>query len=275
MIGVFDSGLGGVTVVRRVRERLPKSDIVLFADQAHVPYGERANEELASLLEANLAWLDGQNVDAIVMGCNTSCAIADTFGWPPTRAEVFDLIDSATIALQRARAKRIGLIATSATVRSGAYGRRIRNAIHESEVWEVPAPLLVPLVEAGKIDAKETRAAVAEVCAQLPAGLDAVVLACTHYPVLDAHFAAALGAHVPRIDPAVVQAQRVAEFLARNEINGETGTTRYVTNADVERFRENVVRIEGVTHDPSRAAFCAVEPLANAEHLAVRHLPVR
>jgi glutamate racemase len=245
VIGIFDSGLGGLTVLRRVRERLPKADLVFFADQAHLPYGDRTNEELAALLETNLAWLDAQNVDAIVMGCNTSCGIADTFGWPPTRAEIFDLIDSATIALQRAAAKRIGIVATSATVRSGAYGRRIRNAIHESEVWEVPAPALVPLVEAGKIDDNETRRAVADVCGQLPGGLDAVVLACTHYPLLDAHFAAALGAEVPRIDPALVQAQRVAEFMARNEINDEAGTTRYVTNGELARFHENVARITG------------------------------
>jgi glutamate racemase len=245
VIGIFDSGLGGLTVLRRVRERVPATDLLYFADQAHIPYGERTNDELFALLETNLAWLDAQSPDAIVMGCNTSCAIADAYGWPPTNAEVFDLIDSATIALQHAGAHRIGIIATSATVRSGAYGRRIRNAIPQSEVWEVPAPALVPLVEAGKIDDDETRREVAAVCAQLPGDLDAVVLACTHYPVLDAHFAASLGAAVRRIDPAFVQAERVGEFLARNHIPDEAGTTRYVTNGDVTRFHENVARITG------------------------------
>lgn len=253
MIGIFDSGLGGLTVLRRVRERLPKADLVFLADQAHLPYGERTNEELAMLLETNLAWLDAQNPDAIVMGCNTSCAIADAYGWPTTRAEVFDLIDSATIALQHAKARRIGVVATSATVRSGAYGRRIRNAIHESDVWEVAAPALVPLVEAGKADGEEARRAVAEVCTQLPGDLDAVVLACTHYPVLDGHFAAALGENVPRIDPAFVQADRVAEFLHRNGIVDEAGSTRYVTNADLRRFHENVARITG-DPNPTTAA---------------------
>lgn len=243
MIGVFDSGLGGLTVVRRVRERLPRADIVFFADQKHVPYGERTPEELASLLETNLAWLDAQGVDAIVMGCNTSCAIADTYGWPQTRAEVFDLIDSATIALQHAGAKRIGIVATSATVKAGAYGRRIRNAIADAEVWEVPAPLLVPLVEAGKIDAGETIAAVADACSKLPRDLDAVVLACTHYPHLDHHFAKELGKGVLRIDPALVQAQRVAEHLERDSLTEEEGQTRYVTNGDDALFQANVHRI--------------------------------
>jgi glutamate racemase len=234
--------------VRRVRERLPESDLVYLADQAHVPYGDRGNDELFALLETNLAWLDAQGLDAIVMGCNTSCAIADSYGWPATNAEVFDLLDSATIALQHASARRIGIVATSATVRSGAYGRRVRNAIHEGEVWEVPAPALVPLVEAGTIEGPEPEQAVAEVCAQLPRDLDAVVLACTHYPVLDRYFAQALGPAVLRIDPALVQAERVAQFLQRNAIGGETGTTRYVTNADLALFHRNVSRITG---DPS------------------------
>jgi len=179
------------------------------------------------------------------MGCNTSCAIADTYGWPQTRAEVFDLIDSATIALQHARARRIGIVATSATVRSGAYGRRIRNAIADSEVWEVAAPALVPLVEEGALTGARTRAAVAEACAPLPAGLDAVVLACTHYPILDEHFAAVLGSAVLRIDPALVQAQRVAELQVRDGALEEAGETRYVTNGNLAAFRDNVVRISG------------------------------
>ncbi|MGB6060464.1 MAG: aspartate/glutamate racemase family protein, partial [Candidatus Aquilonibacter sp.] len=122
MIGLFDSGLGGLTVIRRVRERLPDVDLLYYADQAHVPYGGRAPDDLFALLQNNLAWLDERGVEAIVMACNTSCAIADVYGWPTTRAEVLDLLDSATIALQRSGARRIGVVATDATVRSGAYG---------------------------------------------------------------------------------------------------------------------------------------------------------
>jgi len=240
VIGIFDSGLGGLTVVRAVRDRLPASDILFFSDQAHVPYGERTPDDLYGLLDANLRYLDSHEVDAIVMGCNTSCAIADTYGWPTTHAEVFDLIDSATIALQRAGASRIGVIATSATVKAGAYGRRIRNAIHASEVWEIPAPALVPMVEAGRLTGAIPRAAVADVCAQLPPGLDAVVLACTHYPLLDEHFAAALGPKVIRIDPALIQAQRVAELQERDGTIEESGHTRYVTNGELAHFAKNV-----------------------------------
>lgn len=245
MIGLFDSGLGGLTVVRRVRDRLPDVDLLFYADQEHVPYGDREPGDLHALLEANLHWLDEQGVRAVVMACNTSCAIADRFGWPAIRAEIFDLLDAATIALQHARALRIGVVATAATVASGAYGRRIRNAIAGAEVWEVAAPELVPLVEAGEIESEAARDAVARACAALPPGLDAVVYGCTHYPVLSAHFRAALGPGVLLVDPAIVQAERVAEFLSIEEPAANEGVTRYVTSGDAERFGENVARIMG------------------------------
>lgn len=243
MIGVFDSGLGGLTVVRRVRERLPQSDVVFFADQAHVPYGDRTEDDLRNLVIHNLEWLDDRGVDAIVMGCNTSCAIADRFGWPTTRATILDLIESATIAVERGGHRRIGVVATAATIRSGAYGRRIRSAITGAEVFEVAAPALVPLVEAGSIEGPEPRAAVTAVCEQLPNSIDAIVMACTHYPLLEAHFAAVLGESVARIDPAIVQADRVAALLEPLGATQETGRTQYVTNGDLNAFRANVARL--------------------------------
>lgn len=243
MIGLFDSGLGGLTVVRRVRERLPHADIVFFSDQAHVPYGDRSQDELHHLLQTNLAWLEERRPDAIVMACNTSCAIADIYGWPETRAPVFDLIDSAIVALRNAGSRRIGIVATTATARSGAYGRRIGEAIPGSIVVEAAAPLLVPLVEAGDIEGLQARDAVADVCAQLPEELDAVVLACTHYPILDAHFAAVLGEGVLRVDPAFAQAERVAAFLEERGSTLEGGSTEYITNGDEVLFRESVARI--------------------------------
>ncbi len=256
MIGLFDSGLGGLTVVRRVRELLPRADLLFFADQAHVPYGDRTPDDLDRLMRANIAWLDARGVDRIVVACNTSCAIADTYGWPTVRAEIFDLIDSAVIAVRRTNARRIGVVATAATIRSGAYGRRLRAALPGSEVWEVAAPTLVPLVEAGKIAGDEPRAAVAEACAHLPRELDAVVLACTHFPVLAEHFTAALGAHVPQIDPALVQAERVAQAVERAGMTAEAGRTRYVTNGDAALFAPNVARITGEAN-PSVEEFAA------------------
>ncbi|MDP9018211.1 MAG: glutamate racemase, partial [Candidatus Eremiobacteraeota bacterium] len=240
MLGIFDSGLGGLSVVRRVRERLPHHELLFFADQAHVPYGERSAQDLARLLAINVAWLNQAGASLIVMGCNTSCAIGQQFGWPASAVPILDLIESAAIGVQEAGMKRIGVVATSATVRTRAYTRALQTRVPGVEVTEVAAPALVPLVEAGKAGTQEAHLAVAQVCAELPSDLDAVVLACTHYPILDAHFGDALGESVVRIDPAFMQAERAVEHARDNVLAIGLGATHYVTNGDLEAFRTSV-----------------------------------
>ncbi len=245
MLGLFDSGLGGLTVLQRLRERLPQQDIVFFADQLHVPYGDRAPAELVELLHANAEFLDARGVDAIVMACNTSCATAAREGWPVTKAPILDLIESAAIAVEGAGYKRIGVIATAATTATGAYTQIITGRVPDARVFEVAAPALVPLVEAGKLQGEEPRAAVAAVCAQLPRDLDAVLLACTHYPLLDQHFAAALGDTVARIDPAIVHAERAAAIAAHEGFAAGTGSITCITSGDAGRFRMAVTKVLG------------------------------
>jgi glutamate racemase len=241
VIGLFDSGLGGLTVLARVRERLPSVDTIFFADQAHVPYGDRTHDDLLRLLRANLARLDGYGVEAVVMACNTSCAIAERYGWPSSRAPVLDLIESAAIAVERDGFRRVGVVATAATVGAGSYGRTLRDRIPGIDVVEVPAPALVPLVEAGMVEGTTPRRAVAEVCSHLPLDLEALVFGCTHYPVLDAHFGAVLGSAVALIDPALMQAERAAVLLG-DRVRGE-GRATYITSGDDATFQENVARI--------------------------------
>ncbi len=241
MIGLFDSGLGGLTVLARLRERLPSADVLFFADQANVPYGDRTHGELLRLLRANLALLDEYGADAIVMACNTSCAIAERYGWPSARVPVLDLIESAAMAAERGGFMRVGVVATAATVGAGSYGRTLRARIGGIDVVEVPAPALVPLVESGSIEGDEARSAVAEVCTHLPLDLDALVYGCTHYPVLETHFRAVLGKDVALLDPAIVQAERAAALLG-DRARGTGGTT-YVTSGDEAAFHANVMRI--------------------------------
>lgn len=245
MLGLFDSGLGGLTVVRRVRELLPQHDLLFFADQAHVPYGDRTTEELVHLLHQNVSWLDSRGAEAIVMACNTSCAMAERNGWPQTRAVVLDLIESAALAAQRSGFSRIGVVATMATARSGAYARKLQDRIPGARVVEVGAPELVPLVEAGKLHGGEPRAAVERVCAQLPRDLDAVILACTHFPMLDEHFAAVLGDTVVRIDPAIVQAERTYELAHQLAVPAGSGALACFTNGDLARFRSSLALLIG------------------------------
>lgn len=228
-------------MLRQLQRRLPEHDILYLADQAHVPYGDRPHGELLQLLRANLERFEQYGVDAIVMACNTSCAIAERYGWPRSRAPVLDLIESAAMAVERAGFLRVGVVATAATVGAGSYGRTLRARIPGIDVVEVPAPALVPLVEAGALVGDEPRAAVAEVCAHLPLDIDAVVYGCTHYPLLDRHFQTVLGSEIALVDPAITQAER-AELLLGARAHGE-GRTTYVTSGDEPSFHASVARM--------------------------------
>jgi glutamate racemase len=245
VIGVFDSGLGGLTVLRRLRELLPQHDLLYFADQANVPYGDKTPGELLQLTERNVAKLNASGVGAIVMACNTSCATAAEFGWPYSQAPILDLIESAAMAVAAGEYRRIGVIATAATARSGAYAAAIGERTADTHVFEIAAPALVPLVEGGQLEGAQPRAAVAAVCDRLPSDLDAVVLACTHYPLLQAHFAAVLRPGMPIIDPAVFHGQRAARFVAEQEIPAGTGKTLCVTSGNLEEFRGNLLALAG------------------------------
>ncbi len=256
MLGLYDSGLGGLTVLAALRRAGIDQDVVYFADQAHVPYGDRTDDDLYRLLGENFALLQRHGADAIVMACNTSCAVAARRGgFPLLGLPVLDLIANAAAGLRAAPLRRIAVVATAATVRSGAYARAIALTAPHIEVAEIAAPALVPLVEGGLADSPRARAAVREICAQLPAALDAVLYGCTHYPLLDAHFAAVLGASIARIDPADSQAAGAAAFIRSSALPRGSGRTHYLTNADTAVFERNVRawtgdatgRVSGVT----------------------------
>jgi glutamate racemase len=242
VIGVYDSGLGGLTVLAALRAAGIGDDVVYFADQAHVPYGERTDADLHGLLTANLNWLKEHGADLVVMGCNTSCAVASRLGWPATefRLPVQDLIVNCARSFVAADFQRVAVVATPATVRSHAYARAIAATAPQIEVVEVAAPLLVPLVEAGKSETEPARVAVRDVVAELPGDVDAIVYGCTHYPLLDAHFAAELPG-AARIDPAREQARAVLAL----GLPPANGSTLYITNGDVAAFERNVRKWTG------------------------------
>ncbi len=224
---------------------MPFEDIVYLADQAHVPYGDRSSADLERLLAENVRFLESHAVDAIVMGCNTSCAVAAERGWPPSAATFLDIIAAAAEDVAASGVSRIGVVATAATVNSGAYGRAIRVLVPRASVREVGAPRLVPLVEAGTTTGPVARAAVEEACETLPPEVEAVVLACTHYPLLDAEFAAVLGPHVRRFDPAFAQARRAYEYVSERGGERGSGATLFATTGDLAPYRTAVERVLG------------------------------
>ena len=241
MLGLYDSGLGGLTVLAALRRAGVDADVVYFADQAHVPYGDRTDAELYGFLEENFRLLEAQRADAIVMACNTSCAVAARRGgFPPTRLPVLDLIANAAAALREARFARIAVFATAATVRSGAYRRAVAAQAPHIEVVEIAAPALVPLVEGGLAATDQARDAVDELCRVLPSDVEAIVYGCTHYPLLDGHFARSLRPGVARIDPASTQAAAAAALVRRLALAPGRSVTHYLTNGDLALFEANV-----------------------------------
>jgi glutamate racemase len=248
VLGVFDSGLGGLTVLRQLRRRLPDQDIAYLADQAHVPYGDRSPAELLEFLRDNLTYLDEQRVAAIVVACNTSCAVAMSHGWPASKAPILNLIESAAEEVSRRGARRVGVVATTVTASSGAYGDALRARIPGVVVEEVAAPALVPLVEAGRYHGPSVRAAVEEACAPLSRDIDALVYGCTHYPILDAYFAAIMGEGVDRIDPAIAQADAAERLVTQLGIAPGGGVTTYATTGDPLAFAPAVHALLAEAH---------------------------
>jgi len=236
MLGIFDSGLGGLTVLQQLRRRLPRHDITYLADQAHVPYGDRTPVELLGFLRDNIGYLQGASSRAIVVACNTTCAVAIKHGWPPSDVPVLNLIENAADAIAAMGVRKVGVLATTATTQTGAYGNAIRDRVPGVRVEEVAAPALVPLVEAGRYNGRAVRAAVDEACQPFSRDLDLLVYGCTHYPILDAHFASLFGEGVVRLDPAIAQAESAIELVGRLGIAEGSGTTMYATSGEPMAF---------------------------------------
>ncbi|MHB9097263.1 MAG: glutamate racemase [Syntrophales bacterium] len=215
-IGVFDSGVGGLTVVRALMERLPFEEILYFGDTARVPYGVKSVETITGYAGQITDFLLHRNVKLLIIACNTMAAVAR-----PTVAErspvpVLDVIDAgARAAVNVTRAKIIGVIGTPATVNSNAYARAIHGYDREMRVYSQACPLFVPLAEEGWFDHPVTRLTAREYLKPVLAeGIDTLVLGCTHYPLLKPLLQEEAGPQITLIDSAEAMAAITADLLA-------------------------------------------------------------
>jgi glutamate racemase len=213
-IGIFDSGVGGLTVQRAVLDVLPAADTLYLGDTARVPYGTKSAATVTQYALRNGRFLARHGVDLLVVACNTASAVA----LPALRAElavpVIGVVEpGARVAARRSRTGRIGVIGTQGTVASGAYQAAIRGERPGAEVIARPCPLFVPLAEEGWTDPDDevVRGAVRRYLAPIrDAGVDTLVLGCTHYPLLEAAIAAELPG-VTLVDSARAVAAEVRE----------------------------------------------------------------
>ena len=245
VIGMFDSGVGGLTVMKEILEQLPDVRIVYYGDTARVPYGNRSREELIRFGEESVTFLIGQGAEVIVVACNTSSATA-----LPVLRERFDIPmigmvePGARLAVKKTIAGRIGLIATETTVRSKAYSSEVSRALAKGsvpedlelrEAWQqgeqaialVKAqgcPLFVPLIEAGLANSPEARGIARTYLAPLQAaGVDTLILGCTHFPFLEPVIREILGEDVLIIDPAFAVVEELRTLLQHMDGGGRLG----------------------------------------------------
>lgn len=203
-IGVFDSGIGGLTVVKALLEVIPGCRIVYLGDTARTPYGSKSASTIINYSLNNAAFLLRQGADAIVIACNT----ASSYAYEAVRARyaipVFEVIGpGAFLAASRSRNRRIGVIGTRATIASNIYPRRIKEILPDAAVYSAACPLLVPLVEEGWLDKPETRRIVKKYLRPLrDKHIDTLILGCTHYPVLSDLIRRKIGQRVMLVDSA-------------------------------------------------------------------------
>ncbi|TCD48866.1 glutamate racemase [Chlorobium sp. N1] len=217
-IGIFDSGVGGLTVVRAVREALPHERIIYFGDTARVPYGPKSQVTIRRYAEDDTWVLMRHQPKMVIVACNTVSALAlDVVAHCADPLPVEGVLEAgAALAVERTRNRRIGVIGTQATVCSNAYPSAINRLDQGVEVFSRACPLLVPLAEEGMVEHEATRLIAKEYLLPLvDEGIDTLVLGCTHYPILRSVIEETVGSAVAIIDSAEAVAMRAAEKLGR------------------------------------------------------------
>jgi glutamate racemase len=214
-IGVFDSGIGGLTVLKALTEALPAEDFIYLGDTARLPYGTKSNEIIIRYSRENTGFLLAKGIKLLVVACNTSSAVALAEIARGTMVPVIGVIEPGANAVVRAsRTGKIGVIGTEATIASGAYTRAIQALRPRSEIYTRACPLLVPLVEEGWTDNDIAERTVAHYLESLKAsGIDTLLLGCTHYPLLRGLFERILGPRVRIVDSATATAETARERL--------------------------------------------------------------
>ena len=256
-IGIFDSGIGGLTVVRQIHRVLPHEDLVYLGDTARVPYGTKSPGTVVRFACEDTQFLMQQNVKAVVVACNTVSAWA-----LPTLEQKFPvpifgvIIPGAQAALKKSRNRRIGVIGTTTTVRSQAYSHAILARDDSARVFARACPLLVPLVEEGWTDNKITQAILrAYLSPILRRRIDTLVLGCTHYPLLKKIIRRVVGKNVALVDSAESCAQFLSEQLDGTKLlaraRRRAGVIQPFVTDEVERFDEMANRFLGVPTKPA------------------------
>jgi glutamate racemase len=259
VIGVFDSGVGGLSVWREIAAQLPDESSVYFADQGHIPYGPRPMQEIRAFSEAIARFLLGQGCSIIVVACNTASAAALTHLRATFPGVPFVGMEPAVKpAVQTTRTGRIGVMATPATFQGDLFASVVERFASGVQLVKQVCPGLVEQVETGQLDTPDTEAMLREFLApMMAAGVDTIVLGCTHYPFLAPAIQRIVGPGVSVIDPSPAVARQVGGVMAQRGLFSVSGEVRRVfyTSGDAVGFAETVrqlARVSEPTVHPAR-----------------------
>jgi glutamate racemase len=242
MIGVFDSGVGGLTVLQALRKRLPKREFLYVGDTARAPYGRKPSAMVAGFACEIADYLCGRGVEAIVVACNTASAVALPELERRCKVPVWGVVDAGVEAATRiTRTGHVGVIATRATIASAAYQRRLEARC--LRVWARECPMLVHLVEEGLAESEEADVLARHYLSGRPE-IDTLILGCTHYPLLRGPLQRAAGEQLCLVDGASVTAERVAAAMA-DEGNGNV---TYYATGDTKAFAHTARMMGEVGH---------------------------
>lgn len=241
-IGIFDSGLGGLTVMRAIRACMPHENIIYFGDTAHLPYGNKSAETILRYSLENASFLVAQGVKVLVIACNTACSAALEQVRKSSPIPVIGITEQGVEEVIRLFPEgKIGLLGTRATITSGIFQQQLLSRSKTLELFPISCPLFVPLVEEGYAHHPISTLIVQEYLRPLKnRGIHGILLGCTHYPLLQASIQEELGPDVQLLDPAVACAQTTKELLeASNLLNPSTALPHYqfFVSDDPEKFR--------------------------------------
>ena len=244
-IGVFDSGVGGLTVAREIMRQIPNERIVYFGDTARVPYGSKSKDNIIKFSRQIIRFLQTENVKAIVIACNTASALALEEMQQEFDLPILGVVKpGAKVAVETTANKRIGLIGTEANIRSGVYTRYIKSLDDEAKVFEKACPLFVPLVEEGWLHDDITLQVASRYLEELKEkDIDTLIMGCTHYPLIRSTIRKVMGDKVNLVNPAYETAIELKNLLERDnlankcDVDSPSSMYRFYVSDAEEKFK--------------------------------------
>lgn len=254
-IGVFDSGIGGLSIAAHLLERLPNEQLLYFGDSARVPYGSKSPETVQLYTRQAVRMLQARGAKLITIACNSASAVAIQEARRVASVPILGVIrPGAEAAVGATKNGRVGVIGTAATIRSGAYGREISSIDSSVEVYSQPSPLLVGFAEEGLVRHPATRLMVSDYLSPLLShNVDTIVLGCTHYPILREMISGVAGDRVELVDPGAATALEVESILKSADMIRDTGSKpahKFILSDLPDRFIEVGERFLGRSIGP-------------------------